>query len=83
MPGCARIVAGGYPMHVILRETGRAAVFVCRRQAAPRMRARAPPERARLTASDARQPQWSVLTTHPAPAIVLSRANLDAQPLRR
>jgi hypothetical protein len=43
------------------------------------MLAPAPRNARACTAPDARQPRCSVLTTHPTPAFVLSRANLGAQ----
>ena len=43
------------------------------------MRAPAPRNARACPAPDARQPRCSVLTTHPTPAIVRSRANLGAQ----
>jgi hypothetical protein len=46
----------------------------CAAEASP-----APRNARACTAPDARQPRFAALTTHPAPAIVLSRVNLNAQ----
>lgn len=60
-------------------QAGQAVPLVSRRHAAPQMRASAPRNARACSGPDARQLRCSVLTTHPAPAIVRSRANLGAQ----